>query len=63
MGAVVGMVLLAPAVLAFAADQWAQRRQTATVSARAVPYVPKPRPGRDLPLLIFCTILSLLMWG
>lgn len=63
MGAVVGMVLLAPAVLAFAADQWAQRRQTATVSARAVPYVPKPRPGRDLPLLIFCTILSLLMVG
>ena len=42
MGAVVGMVLLAPAVFAFFADRIAQRRQVALLSARAVPYEPKP---------------------
>jgi len=63
MGAVVGMVLLAPAVLAFLADQWAQRRQTSSVSARAVPYVPKPRPRRDWPLFIHCAVISGLMVG
>jgi iron(III) transport system permease protein len=63
MGAVVGMVLLAPAVLAFLADQWAQRRQTSSVSARAVPYVPKPRPRRDVPLFVHCAIISGLMVG
>jgi len=63
MGAVVGMVLLAPAVLAFLADQWAQRRQTSSVSARAVPYVPKRRPWRDWPLFLHCTVISGLMLG
>jgi iron(III) transport system permease protein len=63
MGAVVGMVLLAPAVLAFLADQWAQRRQTSSVSARAVPYVPKRRPRRDWPLFLHCVVISVLMIG
>jgi iron(III) transport system permease protein len=63
MGAVVGMVLLAPAVLAFLADRWAQRRQTASVSARAVPYVPRRRPPRDWPLLALCVTVSALMIG
>lgn len=38
MGAVVGMVLLVPAVLAFAIDRIVQRRQVALLSARAVPW-------------------------
>ncbi len=63
MGAVVGVVLLIPALLAFAADQWAQRRQVAVVGSRAVPYVPKRRLARDLPLLVFCVLVSLLMLG
>ena len=37
MGAVVGMVLLVPAVLAFVIDRMMQRRQVALLSARAVP--------------------------
>ncbi len=63
MGAVVGMVLLVPAVVAFFADGWARRRQTSSISARAVPYVPKPRPARDLPLLVHCCVISALMVG
>ena len=38
MGAVVGLVLLLPAVLAFAVDRLVQRRQTALLSSRAVAY-------------------------
>ncbi len=45
MGAVVGFVLLVPAVLAFAIDRVAQRRQVALLSARAVPYEPKTSRG------------------
>ncbi len=37
MGAVVGMVLLVPAVLAFVVDRMVQRKQVALLSARAVP--------------------------
>ena len=44
MGAVVGMVLLAPAVLAFVIDRMVQRRQVALLSARAVPLEPKREP-------------------
>ena len=40
MGAVVGLVLLLPAVLAFVVDRFVQRRQAALLSARAVPLVP-----------------------
>ncbi|WP_333670085.1 putative 2-aminoethylphosphonate ABC transporter permease subunit [Elioraea tepidiphila] len=61
MGAVVGVVLMIPAILAFAADQWAQRRQVAVVGARAVPYVPKQRPERDWPLFAFCVLVSALL--
>ena len=58
MGAVVGFVLLFPAVLAFAADRIIQRRQVALLSARAVPLVPKPVPRRDTVLLLFCTLVG-----
>src|SRR5438105_14118006 len=50
MGAVVGMVLLIPAVLAFVVDRAAQRRQVALLSGRAVPLQPKPSRGRDTAL-------------
>src|ERR671917_217420 len=54
MGAVVGMILLVPAVLAFAVDRLVQRRQVALLSARAVPYEPKPQRARDAALLLYC---------
>jgi len=46
-GAVVALLLLAPAVLTFAVDHWVSRRQTAMLSARAVPYRPKRAPVFD----------------
>ena len=46
MGAVVGMVLLVPAVVAFVIDRMVQRRQVALLSARAVPLEPKDQGAR-----------------
>jgi iron(III) transport system permease protein len=57
MGAVVGMVLLVPAVLAFTIDRIVQRRQVALLSARAVPLEPKPSRLRDTLLLIYCLVV------
>ena len=58
MGAVVSLVLLLPALVAFIADRWVQRKQVALLSARAVPYQPKSDPLRDGLLFIFCTIVA-----
>lgn len=58
MGAVVGMVLLVPAVLAFVVDRVLRRRQVALLSARAVPYSPQPHRRRDLALLACCIVVG-----
>src|SRR6185312_15737585 len=71
MGAVVGMVLLAPAALAFAVDRIVQRKQVALLTARAVPLVPRRRLDRDVFYTLFCTvvaaailaILGMAVWG
>ena len=63
MGAVVGFVLLLPAVLAFGADRYLQRRQVALLSARAVPLVPKPQPRRDWALFAYCTVMGGMIFG
>lgn len=62
MGAVVGLILLVPAVLAFLVDRAVQGRQVAALSARAVPYSPKPRRRRDLALLLYAgTVAGLIV--
>lgn len=71
MGAVVGLVLLLPAIGAFLLDRWAQGKRAATLSGRAVPYAAKPRAARDRPLLLLCLgvacvlvgILGVAVWG
>lgn len=63
MGTVVGMPLLVPAVGAHLLESWAQKRQSAAFSGRAVPYVPAPRAPGDLPLLVFCSVVALLQVG
>jgi iron(III) transport system permease protein len=61
MGAVVGLVLLLPAVVAYVIDHLVQRRQQALVSARSVPYQPRPAPLRDAALLVFVVLISLVL--
>jgi iron(III) transport system permease protein len=58
MGAVVGMLLLVPAVLAFMVDRRVQRRQVALLSARAVPYVPKPHRSSDIAHTLYCAVIG-----
>ena len=63
MGAVVGMILLVPAVLAFVIDRRTQKRQSAMLSARAVPYEPKPDAARDWSLFAYCAVVAGLIVG
>jgi iron(III) transport system permease protein len=58
MGAVVGLILLAPAILAFMVDRQVQKKQVALLSARAVPYQPKPNAKRDVALLLYCLVVG-----
>ncbi|MDX1456582.1 MAG: putative 2-aminoethylphosphonate ABC transporter permease subunit [Marinobacter sp.] len=47
MGAVVSVLLLLPALLAFVADRYVQRKQSASFTARSVPYTPNRNRRRD----------------
>ncbi len=59
MGATISVFLLIPTVIAFVVDRIIQRRQTALVSAKAVPLQPKPNPLLDWSLFAFCTAIAL----
>jgi iron(III) transport system permease protein len=63
MGAVVGLVLLAPAVLGFLLERWAQRQRAATLSGRAVAYAAAPRVARDAPLFALVLAVAGLLVG
>jgi len=60
-GAVVGLLLLTPAVLTFVIDWLVQRKQTAMLSARAVPYRPSPSKGFDAVMTVYVVLISALM--
>lgn len=63
MGAVVGFVLLVPALLAFTIDRIVQRRQIALLSARAVPLEPKPNGIGDALAAAYCLLVGGLIVG
>lgn len=58
MGAVVSVVLLIPAIAAFGIDRFVTRRQVALLSARSVPYQPKPNKALDYGMLVYCAVIS-----
>lgn len=58
MGAVVSVILLIPAIFAFAVDRYVTARQVALLSARAVPYNPAPNPLIDRAALVFCCVVA-----
>jgi iron(III) transport system permease protein len=60
-GAVVGLILLLPVVVAFAVDAYMQRSQQSHFSSRAVAYVPRPSRGFDIAMFVYCSIVSVLM--
>ena len=60
-GAVVALLLLAPAGLSFSVDRLISRRQTAMLSARAVPYRPRRAPVFDALMSGYCALIATLM--
>ena len=60
-GAVVALLLLAPAVLTFVVDRVVSRKQTAMLTARAVPYRPRRSAWRDGLLGGYCLLVCALM--
>jgi iron(III) transport system permease protein len=59
MGAVVSVILLVPAAFAFLVDRTVRRKQVALLSARAVPYEPKPQRAFDLTMLGYCGVIGI----
>jgi iron(III) transport system permease protein len=60
-GAVVAIILLAPAFVTFAVDKYVSARQTAMLTARAVPYRPQPARGYDLAMTGYCCLIAFLV--
>ena len=58
MGAVVSVILLVPAVFAFAVDRYVTARQVALLSARAVPYSPARNKVIDRVAFGFCCLVA-----
>ncbi len=63
MGAVVSMVLLVPALLAFAIDRRMQKKQVALLTARSVVYEPKPNPVVDWFFFAYSSMVAVFIVG
>ncbi|WP_318453750.1 putative 2-aminoethylphosphonate ABC transporter permease subunit [Photobacterium leiognathi] len=59
MGAVTSVALLVPALLAFIADRWVQKKQKGLFDSRSVAYVPKANIIRDGLCFLFCSLICL----
>lgn len=60
-GAVVAIVLLAPVAVTFLVDSWVQKRQSALLTARSVPYAPRRSRGFDWAMTAYCWLMGALM--
>ncbi len=63
MGAVVSVVLVLPAIVAFAVDRLVQSKQVALLSARSVPYAPSPNARLDWTLFAFSSLIAIFILG
>jgi iron(III) transport system permease protein len=60
-GAVVSIILLVPVAVTYVVDGYVQKRQSALLSARSVPYVPKPSRGFDIAMSLYCWYSAIVM--
>ncbi|EOV3402263.1 putative 2-aminoethylphosphonate ABC transporter permease subunit [Vibrio parahaemolyticus] len=58
MGAVTSIMLLFPAVMAFGADRWVQKKQKSLFDTCSVPYQPEPNKTRDGLCFVYCSLIS-----
>ncbi len=61
MGAVVSVVLLIPAVVAFVVDRIVQRKQVAALTPGAVPYAPKHNRVFDNLMTVYCAAIAFII--
>ncbi len=62
-GALIGLVLLLPALLSFSVDLWLRRRQRDAMGGRAQVYNPKPSRNRDFTFLAITVLICLALLG
>ncbi len=60
MGAVVGIILLLPAVISFSVDRFTTKRQYTLISSKSVPFRIKPRPT-DIFFFVYCLIIVIII--
>ena len=58
MGATISLLLLTPTVIAFILDRLVQRKQTATLTTRSVPFKPKPARRADVVGTLYCSLIA-----
>jgi iron(III) transport system permease protein len=63
LGAVVGVLLLVPAILAYTIDFAARRAQRATLTGKSIPVVPSRSFRRDAALMAFCFVVCVAVLG
>ncbi|CAN1559995.1 ThiP ABC-type Fe3+ transport system, permease component [Rhabdaerophilaceae bacterium] len=63
MGAVVGVLLLLPAVLAYGVDWFARQSQRAMISGKSLPIRPERLPMRDRLLFVFACLVTVAILG
>ncbi|MDR1067876.1 MAG: ABC transporter permease subunit, partial [Clostridiales Family XIII bacterium] len=61
LGAVVGTLLLIPAVLTFTADRLISNKNSSVIGAKATPLVIKAARGRDAFYFVFCALITLFL--
>lgn len=62
-GALIGMVLLVPALFTFTVDAWLRRKQKEGLSSRAEIRPPQPNTQRDFCYLVFVVLVSSVVLG
>ncbi|MGL5677011.1 MAG: putative 2-aminoethylphosphonate ABC transporter permease subunit [Cellulosilyticaceae bacterium] len=62
-GAVVGIILLFPAIVSFFVERVTSRKQSATMSSRAIPYGIKKHPLSDRVATVFCSAIAVVLIG
>ncbi len=63
MGATISILLLIPTVIAFIIDRLVQQQQAASLSARSVPFQPKPRRWLDSAAFAYCIFVTLAVFS
>ena len=59
MGAVVGIILMIPAILSFIVDRMTQSKNQGTVTSKSVDFRIRPNRKRDTAFLLYCIIINL----